>query len=345
MGLNVNVQDVYVLGIETSCDETAAAVLRGGRQILSNVVYSQAKLHEKYGGVVPEVASRDHLKKLPYVLDEALERAGVRLEEVGLIGATRGPGLVGALLVGLSMAKGLAYGLGVPLVGVNHLEGHLFAHYIERGDEAPPPFVALIVSGGHTALVHVRAWGDYETLGETRDDAAGEAFDKVGKLLGLSYPAGPEIDRLARQGDPRAVELPRPMLEEPGFDFSFAGLKTAVLYHLKRHPDTPVEDVAASFQEAVVDVLVEKTLKAARRLGLHRVVVVGGVAANSRLRERFQGEAERRGYEVHFPALGLCTDNAAMIAAAAHFHYAQGRVPPSASEAAWRLSPQAVLKL
>jgi N6-L-threonylcarbamoyladenine synthase len=334
---------IYVLGIETSCDETAAAVLQGGRRILANVVYSQAKLHEKYGGVVPEVASRDHLKKLPYVLDEALERAGVELEQIGLLGATRGPGLVGALLVGLSMAKGLAYGLDVPLVGVNHLEGHLFAHYVERGDEAPPPFVALIVSGGHTSLVHVRAWGDYRTLGETRDDAAGEAFDKVGKLLGLGYPAGPEIDRLARQGDLHAVELPRPMLEEPGFDFSFAGLKTAVLYQLKRQPDTPVEDLAASFQEAVVDVLVEKTLKAAESLKLRRIVIVGGVAANSRLRERFEREAECRGYEIYFPSMALCTDNAAMIAAAAHFHYTQGDA--LSRREALRLSPQAVLKL
>lgn len=335
---------MYVLGIETSCDETAAAVVADGRRVLSNVVYSQAKLHEKYGGVVPEVASRNHIKKLPYVLDEALAQAGVQLAEIELIGATRGPGLVGALLVGLSTAKGLAYGLEVPLVGVNHLEGHLFAHYIERGEEAPPPFLALIVSGGHTSLVHVRAWGAYETLGETRDDAAGEAFDKVGKLLGLSYPAGPEIDRLARRGDPYAVELPRPMLEEPGFAFSFAGLKTAVLYHVRKHPDTPIEDLAASFQEAVVDVLLHKALKAAEHVGTRRIVVVGGVAANSRLRERFREECQNRGYELYFPSLELCTDNAAMIAAAAYVRFTQGLDVPDPEESL-RLSPRPGLTL
>ena len=334
---------MYVLGIETSCDETAAAVLKG-RRVLSNVVYSQAKLHEKYGGVVPEVASRNHIKKMPYVLDEALEQAGVDLKEIELIGATRGPGLVGALLVGLSTAKGLAYGLDVPLLGINHLEGHLFAHYLERGEEAPPPFLALLVSGGHTLLVHVKAWGSYETLGTTRDDAAGEAFDKVGKLLGVGYPAGPQIDRLAREGDPRAVELPRPMLEEPGFDFSFAGLKTAVLYHLRQHPDTPVEDLAASFQEAVVDVLLQKTLKAARKIHTRRIVVVGGVAANSRLRARFREECQRHNYELHFPSLALCTDNAAMIAAAAYVRFTQGLEIPSPEESL-RLSPQPGLTL
>jgi len=334
---------MYILGIETSCDETAAAVLCD-RRVLSNVVYSQAKLHEKYGGVVPEVASRNHIRKMPYVLDEALARAGVDLQEIDLIGATQGPGLVGALLVGLSTAKGLAYGLDVPLLGINHLEGHLFAHYLERGEEAPPPFLALLVSGGHTLLVHVKAWGSYETLGTTRDDAAGEAFDKVGKLLGVGYPAGPQIDRLAQQGDPHAVELPRPMLEEPGFAFSFAGLKTAVLYHLRKHPDTPIEDLAASFQEAIVDVLVGKTLRAARKLGTQRIVVVGGVAANSRLRARFQQECATQGYELYFPSLELCTDNAAMIAAAAYVRFTQRLEIPSPEEG-FCLSPKPGLTL
>jgi len=317
----------YVLGIETSCDETAAAVVEDGRRVLSNVVYSQAKLHKKYGGVVPEVASRDHLRKLPYVIEEGLDRAGVSLGEIDLIGVTRGPGLVGCLLVGLSAAKGLAYGLEVPLVGINHLEGHLFAHYLERGEEAPPPFVALIASGGHTLLVYVREWGDYELLGETRDDAAGEAFDKVGKLIGLDYPAGARIDRLAREGDPQAIGLPRPMLDDEGLDFSFAGLKTAVVYYLRGHPGTAREDLAASFQEAVVDVLVIKTLRAAEAKGAKRIVVVGGVAANSRLRERFRHEGKRLRVEVHFPSLELCTDNAAMIASAAHFHSIRGDLP------------------
>jgi N6-L-threonylcarbamoyladenine synthase len=331
----------YALGIETSCDETAAAVVADGRRVLSNVVYSQAELHRKYGGVVPEVASRDHLRKLPYIIEEGLEQAGVSLKEIDLIGVTQGPGLVGCLLVGLSTAKGLAYGLGVPLVGVNHLEGHLFAHYLERGQEAPPPFVALIASGGHTLLVYVREWGSYELLGETRDDAAGEAFDKVGKLIGLEYPAGAQIDRLAKEGDPQAIKLPRPMLDEPGYDFSFAGLKTAVVYHLRDHPNTSREGLAASFQEAVVEVLAVKTLQAAEEKRTECIVVVGGVAANSRLRERFHHEGQRRGLNIYFPSIELCTDNAAMIATAAHFHYSQGRP----AEEAFVLSPQPAMKL
>jgi N6-L-threonylcarbamoyladenine synthase len=331
----------YVLGIETSCDETAAAVVCEGRKVLSNVVYSQAKLHEKYGGVVPEVASRDHLRKLPYVIEESLDQAGVSLSEIDLIGVTQGPGLVGCLLVGISTAKGLAYGLGVPLVGVNHLEGHLFAHYIERGEKAPPPFVALIASGGHTLLVYVKSWGRYEILGETRDDAAGEAFDKVGKLIGLGYPAGAQINQLAQEGDPTAIVLPRPMLDDASYDFSFAGLKTAVVYYLRDHPNTPKEDLAASFQEAVVDVLVEKTLQVAEAKDARRVVIVGGVAANSRLRERFHHEGERRGFKVHFPSMELCTDNAAMIAAAASFHFTQGDLPQDPLT----LPPQPALKL
>ncbi len=308
----------YVLGIETSCDETAAAVLEGGRRILSNVVYSQAAIHQKYGGVVPEVASRDHLRKLPYIIEESLKQAGLTLKGIDLIGVTQGPGLVGCLLVGLSFAKGLAYGLNIPLVGVNHLEGHLFAHHLEN-EQAPPPFVALIASGGHTLLVYVKEWGHYEILGETRDDAAGEAFDKVGKLIGLGYPAGAQIDRLAKQGNPQAIPFPRPLLDDPGYEFSFAGLKTAVVYHLRDHPETQREDLVASFQEAVVDVLVEKTLRAARAMSTQRVVIVGGVAANSRLRERFLAHSEQ--FEVYFPSLALCTDNAAMIAAAAYFHH------------------------
>ena len=329
----------YVLGIETSCDETAAAVLGDGRRVLSNVVYSQAKIHAKYGGVVPEVASRDHLRKLPYIIEESLEQAGTDLHEMDLIGVTQGPGLVGCLLVGLSTAKGLAYGLDVPLIGVNHLEGHLFAHYIEN-EKAPPPFVALIVSGGHTLLVYVREWGNYEILGETRDDAAGEAFDKVGKRIGLGYPAGAALDRLAKEGNPRAIAFPRPLLEHPGLDLSFAGLKTAVVYHLRDHPDTRREDLSASFQEAVVDVLVEKSLRAARQKVTQRLVIVGGVAANSRLREKFRAQAEK--YEVHFPSLALCTDNAAMIAAAAYFHHRQQPNPPGEELI---LSPHPGLKL
>ncbi len=307
----------YTLGIETSCDETSVAVLRDEREILSNIVYSQAHLHEKYGGVVPEVASRNHIKKLPFVVKEALDQAGIDFSDISLVGATYGPGLVGPLLVGLSYAKAVAYALKKPFVGVNHLEGHIFAHYLENPD-APPPFLALIVSGGHTILAEVRAYGEYEVLGETRDDAAGEAFDKVGKLLGLGYPAGAALDKLARQGNPKAIALPRPMLDSDSFEFSFAGLKTAIVYYLRDHPEADRADVAASFQEAVVDVLVEKTVRAARELHVKRIIVVGGVAANSRLRERFLAQ---KNFEVFFPAMELCTDNAAMIAACAAFRH------------------------
>lgn len=311
----------YTLGIETSCDETAAAVVAEGRQLLSNIVFSQAKLHSKYGGVVPEIASRNHLKKITFVLEEALEQSGVPLERINLVGATYGPGLVGCLLVGLSMAQGIAYARDIPFVGVNHLEGHIFAHYIENPD-APPPFLALIVSGGHTNLVYVKQYGRYEALGETRDDAAGEGFDKVGKLIGLDYPAGPQIDRLAKLGDPNLIRLPRPMLlQEDSSDFSFAGLKTAIVYYLKGHQNTKREDIAASFQSAVVDVLVKKTLQAAKKTKVDRIVVVGGVAANSLLRQRLKEEAEKMRKEVYFPSLSLCTDNAAMIAANAYFKY------------------------
>jgi N6-L-threonylcarbamoyladenine synthase len=309
----------YTLGIETSCDETSVAVLRDGREILSNIVYSQAHLHEKYGGVVPEVASRNHIKKLPFAVKEALDQAGLDFSDISLVGATYGPGLVGPLLVGLSYAKAVAYALNKPFVGVNHLEGHIFAHYLENPD-APPPFVALIVSGGHTLLVEVRAYGEYEILGETRDDAAGEAFDKVGKLLGLGYPAGAALDKLARQGNPKALALPRPMLDSDSLEFSFAGLKTAVVYYLRDHADANRADVAASFQEAVVDVLVEKTLRAARQRNIKRVIVVGGVAANSRLRERLLSQ---KNLQVFFPKMELCTDNAAMIAACAYFRHTQ----------------------
>lgn len=326
----------YTLGIETSCDETSVAVLRDGREILANVVYSQAHLHDKYGGVVPEVASRNHIKKLPFAIREALEQAQIEMDDLSLVGATYGPGLVGPLLVGLSQAKGIAYALAKPFVGVNHLEGHLFAHYLENPD-APPPFLALIVSGGHTLLVDVRAYGDYEVLGQTRDDAAGEAFDKVGKLLGLGYPAGAAIDRLARQGDAQAIALPRPMRDSDSSEFSFAGLKTAMVYYLRDHPDFSKADLAASFQESVVDVLVEKTLQTVRKLKLREIVVVGGVAANSRLRERLLGQ---RDYQIFFPRMELCTDNAAMIAACAYFHHAlSGRTHK------WELAPEPGLNL
>jgi len=309
---------MFTLGIETSCDETAAAVLKDDREILANAIYSQADIHKRYGGVVPEIASRNHLKKLPFIIREALKRAGIDILQIDLVGATYGPGLVGPLLVGLSAAKGIAYALKKPFVGVNHLEGHIFAHYLAH-PQGPPPLLALLVSGGHTSLIRVERYGDYRTAGRTRDDAAGEAFDKVGKLIGIDYPAGAEIDRLAKKGDPEAIALPRPMLGS-GYDFSFAGLKTAIAYHLKEH-EAKLEDVAASFQRAIVDVLVKKTLRAAAEFKIKEIAVVGGVAANSELRERFQREAAALDLEVYFPPPVLCTDNAAMITAAARFRH------------------------
>lgn len=310
----------YTLGIETSCDETAVALVRGETDLVANLVYSQAELHTRYGGVVPEVASRNHLRKLPYLVKEALAQAGISMSEVSLVTATYGPGLIGPLLVGLSHGKGIAFGLGIPFVGVNHLEGHIFAHRLSTPSLAPP-FMALIVSGGHTCLVAVKEYGHYQLVGSTVDDAGGEALDKVGKMLGIGYPAGAEIDRLAREGEPAAIRFPRPMASSPGFDFSFAGLKTSVLYHLRKHPSERREDVAASFLASVVDVLTKKSLEATRRYHLKRLVVVGGVAANSRLREQLLTRGAQRGIEVFFPPLDLCTDNAAMIAAAGVYHY------------------------
>ena len=316
------------LGIETSCDETSVAVLRGETEILANIVYSQVDLHARYGGVVPEVASRNHVVKLPYIVDEALACAGVQVQEISLVAATMGPGLVGPLLVGLCHAKGMAYALRVPFLGVNHLEGHLFAHRLHSPDVVPP-FMGLIVSGGHTSLVEVKAYGDYRLVGATVDDAAGEALDKVGKLLGIGYPAGSQLDELAGKGNPRAIDFPRPMEGSSGFDFSFAGLKTAVLYYLRKHPGEKDTDVAASFLASVVDVLVTKSLEATRRYRLKRLIVVGGVAASLRLREEFGRRAAERSIEVLFPPPGLCTDNAAMIAAAGAFHHlARGESDP-----------------
>lgn len=310
---------MLVLGIETSCDETSVAILEDGRRILVNLVYSQADLHARYGGVVPEAASRDHLRKLPALAQEALAKAGVSWEDLELVGVTYGPGLIGPLLVGVSYAAGVALARGIPLVGVNHLAAHLFALRL-REPPVEPPFLGLIVSGGHTLLVAVSQWGEYRVVGGTRDDAAGEALDKFGRLLGLPYPAGPHIDALAQEGDPQRIPFPRPMLES-GLDMSFAGLKTAAVYWLREHPSAPLPDLCASFLEAVVEVLVEKALRAAKRFQLRRIVVAGGVAANRRLREVFPARAAERGVEVFFPPPELCTDNAATVAACAHHRY------------------------
>lgn len=306
-----------VLGIETSCDETAAAVVRDGTEILASVVSSQTAMHAEHGGVVPEVASRAHLEHLLPVVDETLRRAETDPQALDAIAATTGPGLVGALLVGASAGKALSLAWDLPFVAVNHLHGHIYGAFLEEADVAMP-LVALLVSGGHTMLIEMHAHGDYKLLGQTRDDAAGEAFDKVARLLDLGYPGGPEIDRLAAEGNPQAVQFPRPMLND-GYDFSFSGLKTAVANHLQKHPDTPAQDIAASFQAAVVDVLVAKTtraVEATRSTPINSMVLAGGVAANSELRSRFAEAAERIGTPYFLPSRSMCTDNAAMIAAA-----------------------------
>ncbi|MFP4646134.1 MAG: tRNA (adenosine(37)-N6)-threonylcarbamoyltransferase complex transferase subunit TsaD [Candidatus Acetothermia bacterium] len=310
---------MYTLGFESSCDETAVGVIQEESKILANTIYSQAELHSKYGGVVPEIASRNHLKKISPLLEKSLEDAGIDLSQVDLVTATYGPGLVGPLLVGLSLGKSIAYGLDVPFLGVNHLEGHVFAHYLQQ--EVEVPFLALLVSGGHTNLIHVQDWGEYRNLGGTRDDAAGEAFDKVGHMTGLGYPAGPKIDRLSKEGNRAAIEFPRPMIDT-GLDFSFAGLKTAVSLMLKGEGKPPLSDLLASFQEAVVETLVVKTMRAAKQTECDHVVAIGGVAANSRLREKLSEAAENSGRQAFFPPLGLCTDNGAMIALCGRYRHA-----------------------
>jgi N6-L-threonylcarbamoyladenine synthase len=308
---------VIALGIETSCDETAVAVVQDVFQIRSNLIASQVDLHERFGGVVPEVAARAHLEALDPLLDRALEEAGIAFRDLDLVAVTVGPGLVGALLVGMAAAKAVALATGVALVGVNHLEGHLWANFLEHGPPAPP-YVCLVVSGGHTMLVHMPAAHHHEVLGQTLDDAAGEAFDKVARMMGLGFPGGPALDRLAGSGDPHAIRFPRAMEDSGDFDFSMSGLKTAVLRHVKRERSSGREvdpaDLAASFQEAIVDVQVKKTLLAAEKLGVGTVLLGGGVVANTRLRERMTAEGEAAGLRVLYPSLELCTDNAAMIA-------------------------------
>lgn len=317
---------MLVLAIETSCDETAAAVVRDGRSVLSSVVSSQVAIHAEYGGVVPEIASRRHLELISPVIQQALDEADCSMEQIEGLAVTRGPGLLGALLVGVSVAKALALARNVPLVGVHHIEGHLLAGFLEQA--LAFPFLALVVSGGHTHLYRVEAIGHYRTLGRTIDDAAGEAFDKAGTLLGLSYPAGARIDLLAQQGNPVAVKFPRPLLHDGSLNFSFSGLKTAVLTHLQKYPmgsgQHELPDLCASFQAAACEVLVKKTEAALVQEGLERLVVAGGVACNSGLRNAMRSMAERRGIEVRFPAPALCGDNAAMLAVAADHYLAQG---------------------
>jgi N6-L-threonylcarbamoyladenine synthase len=314
------VQEMQILGIETSCDETASAVMDESGELLANVVSSQVEVHRPFGGVVPEIASRKHMENILPVIRKSMKAAAVTIDDIGAVAVTQGPGLVGSLLVGLGVAKALAYGRGIPLVGVNHLAAHIAAVYIEH-PQVTPPFVSLVVSGGHTALYHVLEEERFQSLGHTRDDAAGEAFDKVAKLLGLGYPGGPIIDEVARQGDPGAIPFPRGLSRRSNLEFSFSGLKTAVLLHLRGKCLPPLShaalaDLAASFQEAVIDVLVAKTRQAALRCRVGRCVVTGGVACNRRLRERMLAMGAQDGIEVFFPSATFCTDNAAMVARA-----------------------------
>lgn len=315
---------IKILAIESSCDETAAAVVADGTGILSSIVASQVDLHSRFGGVVPEIASRSHQQVINPVIEEAMEKAGVSFGEIDALAVTQGPGLPGALMIGMATAKALAYAVNKPLLGINHLEGHLFANRIEHPD-LRPPFVALIVSGGHTILAYVSDWGDYRLLGQTLDDAAGEAFDKIAKFLGLGYPGGPALSKLAASGNPQAIAFPRAMIHTSDYDFSLSGLKTAVLNYVtkkqaqKEKLDLP--DLCASFEAAVVDVQVFKTLKAAKEYGVGAVVLAGGVAANATLRLKLAQQGAEQGCELLYPSLSLCTDNAAMIAAAACHHY------------------------
>ncbi|MFQ9510129.1 MAG: tRNA (adenosine(37)-N6)-threonylcarbamoyltransferase complex transferase subunit TsaD [Lachnospiraceae bacterium] len=320
-------QDVYILAIESSCDETAAAVVKNGRQILSNVISSQIDLHTLYGGVVPEIASRKHIEKINQVIEAALEEAKVTLDDITAIGVTYGPGLVGALLVGVAEAKAIAFAKQKPLVGVHHIEGHVAANFIENL-ELEPPFMCLIVSGGHTHLVVVKDYGEFEIIGRTRDDAAGEAFDKVARAVGLGYPGGPKVDKEAKQGNKHAIEFPRAKVEGSPYDFSFSGLKSSVLNYLNHAKMAGEEinrpDLVASFQNAVVESLVSRAIAATKEYGYHKLAIAGGVASNSALREAMIEACKREDIEFYYPSPIYCTDNAAMIGVAAYYEYKKG---------------------
>lgn len=318
-----------ILAIESSCDETSAAVVVDGREVLSNVIASQIDTHTKFGGVVPEVASRQHIEAINAVVTEALEEAKVTLEDIDAVGVTYGPGLVGALLVGLQYAKGLAYSLGVPLIGVNHIEGHICANFIEHKD-LKPPFVCLVVSGGHTFIVYMKDYGVFEILGETRDDAAGEAFDKVARAIGLGYPGGPKIDKISKEGNENAMKFPKANFHDDTLDFSFSGVKSAVLNYLNKmnmaQQDVNKADVAASFQKAVVDVLTDNVIETCKRRKVNKIAIAGGVASNSALRKSLTEAGSKLDIDVLFPSMILCTDNAAMIGSAAYYELLKGNV-------------------
>lgn len=320
-------QDIVLLAIESSCDETAASVVRNGREVLSNVIYSQIDLHTLYGGVVPEIASRKHIEKINQVIEQALKEAGMTLRQMDGIAVTYGPGLVGPLLVGVSAAKAISFATGIPLIGVHHIEGHISANFIEN-KELEPPFVCLVVSGGHSHLVIVKDYGEYEIIGRTRDDAAGEAFDKVARAIGLGYPGGPKIDKLSREGNPDAIHFPRAKVEDNPYDFSFSGLKSAVLNYLNSCEMKGIEvnraDVAASFQKAVIDVLVEHALEAVKEYGFDKFAIAGGVASNQSLRNAFEKECSKRKIQFYHPSPIFCTDNAAMIGVAGYYEFIKG---------------------
>ena len=320
-------KDVYILAIESSCDETAAAVVKNGREVLSNVIYSQIALHTEYGGVVPEIASRKHIEKINQVIGQALSDANKKLEDITAIAVTYGPGLVGALLVGVSAAKAISFASGIPLVGVHHIEGHISANYIEN-KELEPPFICLVVSGGHSHLVVVKDYGEYEIIGRTRDDAAGEAFDKVARAIGLGYPGGPKVDKVSKEGNPEAIRFPRAKVGDAEYDFSFSGLKSAVLNYLNscqmKGEEICVPDVAASFQKAVIDVLVEHSMDALSKYDYKKFAIAGGVASNSSLRAAFEKACNDAGVEFYHPSPVYCTDNAAMIGVAGYYEYQKG---------------------
>jgi N6-L-threonylcarbamoyladenine synthase len=320
-------KDIRILAVETSCDETSAAVVKNGRQVLSNVISTQIDIHKKFGGVVPEVASRKHLENINMIVQEALLQGEVTLRDIDAVAVTSGPGLVGALLIGITSAKAIAYSINKPLIGVHHIEGHIAANYIQH-KELQPPFVCLVASGGHSHIVKVLDYNRFEILGRTRDDAAGEAFDKIARALGLGYPGGPLIDKRSSEGNPQAIPFPRVFLEEGTYDFSFSGLKSAALNYLNslkmRGEEPHIADVAASFQAAVVEVLAEKLIRAAEEQGSRYAVLAGGVAANSKLRQELKRLGEARGIEVRYPSPLLCTDNAAMIGSAAYYRYIGG---------------------